>query len=208
MVLQSPFIGGRNPTLDWLRPKLINAFCTYCTLCSCFNYGFGPILVYLHQSWSFNRKREFEEIEKPSDPYGLEVVLDLPTKSMTGEVVNIVFVHGLGGSARGTWTYEPGSKFWPLWLHDVEGLENTRVMTFGYDANWHKFGNPSDISDFGTQLLDQLFLHYSKYPKDKNVNNAIMMHPLMLDTDYICRAQHGRISSQRGTIFIGVVSHA
>jgi hypothetical protein len=99
--------------------------------------------------------------------------LDLPAESAsTSEpAVNIVFVHGLGGSAKGTWTYAPG-RFWPLWLHEVEGLENTRVMTFGYDANWHQIWKPKnllDISDFGKQLLDQLFLHYSKYPKDTNV---------------------------------------
>lgn len=48
-------------------------------------------------------------------------------------------------------------------------------MTFGYDADWYKFWKPKNslnISDFGTQLLDQLFRHYSKYPKDSKYNNV------------------------------------
>ena len=80
--------------------------------------------------------------------------------------VNVVFVHGLGGSARETWTHYPSNTFWPTLLHEDDGFANVRVSTFGYDA---KFGNifapknTLDISDFAKQLLDGLDLHYETY---------------------------------------------
>jgi hypothetical protein len=168
----------------------IIAFCTIFLLP--FNNGPGPILLCSHQSWFFKENPKPKETNKLSDRYGLRVVLDLPNESARGEVVNIVFVHGLGGSARGTWTYEPDAKFWPSWLHNVEGLQNTRIMTFGYDADWYQIWNPKnllDISDFGTQLLDQLFLHYSKYPSDTKYMNVCRY-------DTLFKARHRLYSSR------------
>jgi len=51
---------------------------------------------------------------------------------------NIIFVHGLGGESKGTWVHEVTKAFWPDWLHDVKGLENARVWTYGYDSDWTK----------------------------------------------------------------------
>jgi hypothetical protein len=88
-----------------------------------------------------------------------------PTITGDGEsipVTNVIFVHGLGGSAKGTWTHE--NEFWPEWLPGTKGLENARIMAFGYDADWNKIWRPNnllDISDFGDQLLNYLLLHYS-----------------------------------------------
>src|SRR5271155_4149700 len=50
--------------------------------------------------------------------------------------VNIVFVHGLGGSAVGTWTDDETKFFWPAALTKSAGLENARIMTYGYNAEW------------------------------------------------------------------------
>jgi hypothetical protein len=78
---------------------------------------------------------------------------------------NIIFIHGLGGSARGTWTHEATEWYWPESLPDVNGLENVRVMAFGYNADWNqiwKANNVLDISDFGGQLRHTLFLHFSE----------------------------------------------
>jgi hypothetical protein len=74
-----------------------------------------------------------------------------------------VFVHGLGGSAEGTWTDAGTNSFWPLWLSTVKGLENARIMTFGYDSSWNKIwksNNVLDISDFAKQLVHDLWCHY------------------------------------------------
>jgi hypothetical protein len=80
--------------------------------------------------------------------------------------LNIVFVHGLGGSAEGTWTDTQTHSFWPPWLSKVKGLENARIMTFGYDSSWNKIWKPNnvlDISDFAKQLVHDLWCHYSDY---------------------------------------------
>jgi hypothetical protein len=80
--------------------------------------------------------------------------------------VNIIFVHGLGGSSKGTWTHTEPQTFWPEWLPAKNGLENVRIATFGYDANWSDITAPSNalgIADFAMQLLDTLDLHYTKY---------------------------------------------
>lgn len=47
---------------------------------------------------------------------------------------SVVFVHGLTGNRRSTWTCKPADVFWPndLLPHD---LPRTRIMTYGYDAD-------------------------------------------------------------------------
>jgi hypothetical protein len=80
--------------------------------------------------------------------------------------INIIFVHGLGGSAKGTWTDKTSGSFWPLWLPEIKALENSRIMTFGYDSGWNKIwksNNVLDISDFAKQLVHDLWLHYLEY---------------------------------------------
>ena len=77
-------------------------------------------------------------------------------------VINIVFVHGLGGSAKGTWTHEGSQSFWPLWLPEIPGLENVGIMTFGYNADYAAVWKPKktdDIRNFATRLVNSLYLH-------------------------------------------------
>jgi len=102
------------------------------------------------------------------DPFGLDVVIE-PVVSTENEHIlpaNVIFVHGLGGSARGTWVHEQSDSFWPSWLPNVKGLEHARILTFGYDADWQKIwrvNNVLDISNFGDQLLNHLLIHYSRF---------------------------------------------
>ena len=80
--------------------------------------------------------------------------------------MNIIFVHGLGGSAQGTWKDPETNSFWPPWLSKVKGLDNSRIMMFGYDSGWNKIWKPNnvlDISDFARQLVNQLWCHYAEY---------------------------------------------
>ena len=96
--------------------------------------------------------------------FGLFSLVDPPQPS--APVLNIVFVHGLGGSAYGTWTHEQTRSFWPPWLSKVRGLENARIMTFGYDSSWNKIwaaNNVLDIPDFARQLVNELWLHYADH---------------------------------------------
>jgi hypothetical protein len=80
--------------------------------------------------------------------------------------VSIIFVHGLGGSARSTWENKASNKFWPTFLHEDDNLANARISTFGYDADFKNIlaaKNVLGIADFAGQLLDSLDTHYGKY---------------------------------------------
>jgi len=99
----------------------------------------------------------------PSQNLGLQV---LHEPEQPNHAINIIFVHGLGGSAKETWTHPETKEFWPTWLQSEEGLENTRIMTFGYDSYYKNIFAPSNvlgIADFAEQLLDALDLHFAKY---------------------------------------------
>ncbi|KAI0540426.1 hypothetical protein GGR58DRAFT_146121 [Xylaria digitata] len=74
-------------------------------------------------------------------------------------VLDIIFVHGLGGHSRKTWSknHDP-SLFWPgLWLPLEPDIGNARMFTFGYDAAWR---SPTksiyNITDFAKELLFEL----------------------------------------------------
>jgi hypothetical protein len=105
----------------------------------------------------------------PSDPQtslGLKIMHEPDPSSPTSNVVDIIFVHGLGGSARDTWTHPSSKVFWPSLLHEDETFSDARISTFGYDSNFTNIFAPNnvlDISDFAKQLLDCLDLHYEKY---------------------------------------------
>jgi hypothetical protein len=80
--------------------------------------------------------------------------------------VELIFVHGLGGSAKDTWTHAESKGFWPSWLHDDNRFDNVRISTFGYDANFKNVFAPQNalgITDFAKQLLDSLDVHFHKY---------------------------------------------
>ena len=99
--------------------------------------------------------RELEvtpDISEDDNPYGLEI-LHQP-RAPSAKLVQIIFVHGLGGSKRGTWTHSKG-KFWPMWLREETGLENVRIALFGYNANFNVLAPNTNLSipTFANQLL-------------------------------------------------------
>lgn len=82
--------------------------------------------------------------------------------------MDIVFIHGLGGTSRGTWTKSRDpEKFWPLTFLPLEpDICLARIMTFGYSATFQAAGNvTTSILDFAKELLFDL-----KYAKDQNTN--------------------------------------
>ena len=95
---------------------------------------------------------------------GLEVIHPSAIgNSPRGGDFDIVFVHGLGGSARGTWTHPETKWFWPNGLAVKKGFQNARVLTFGYISDWANVLGPQnrlDVMDYALQLLDGLELHY------------------------------------------------
>ena len=93
------------------------------------------------------------------------VTEETPTSPSTTKVLELVFVHGLGGSAKDTWTHA-NSGFWPSWLHEDGKFHNVRISAFGYDADYKNVfaaRNALGITDFANQLLDSLDLHFHKY---------------------------------------------
>lgn len=74
-------------------------------------------------------------------------------------LVDLIFVHGLGGGSRKTWskTTDP-YHYWPKeWLPRDPAFQNVRVYSFGYVADWSEMKNSVlDINDFAHSLLGQI----------------------------------------------------
>ncbi|KAF2395490.1 hypothetical protein EJ06DRAFT_534947, partial [Trichodelitschia bisporula] len=70
--------------------------------------------------------------------------------------VDIIFVHGLGGSSHATWAKDGTPElFWPgEWLPKELGMEKARIFTFGYNADWLSTeANNQTIGNFAMDLL-------------------------------------------------------
>lgn len=97
--------------------------------------------------------------KEQENPTGLQVVFepDSPRK------FDIIFVHGLGGTSRFTWSWNKDVKyFWPKeWLPLEPDIKEGRVLTFGYDAGLNTPRNFKNVSDFAKDLLFDM-----KFAKD------------------------------------------
>lgn len=96
------------------------------------------------------------------DPIGLKVVYT-PSEEHRAD---IIFLHGLGGSSRATWSKNRDTNFfWPLNLlpHEPD-INESRILTFGYNANFGPRSAKSKVSilDFAKDLLYDL-----KYAQDE-----------------------------------------
>ncbi|KAK3309763.1 uncharacterized protein B0T15DRAFT_13768 [Chaetomium strumarium] len=106
------------------------------------------------------------------DPLGLTVVYQPAGQRR----VDIVFVHGLGGGSRRTWSYNRDPTFfWPLkFLPSNPPVDEARILTFGYNANFRpgsgSGGNKMSILDFAKDLLWEL-----KYARDESVGGNLRM---------------------------------
>ena len=84
--------------------------------------------------------------------------------------VDIIFVHGLGGASRKTWSkFQDPSLFWPeQWLPLEPEICEARILTFGYNANF-RYGSPGSIANIGDFAKDLLF--GMKFGKDRNMED-------------------------------------
>ena len=91
--------------------------------------------------------------ERQSDPLGLTTVHEPELEPS----VNIIFVHGLGGTSRTTWSSNRDKKyFWPReWLPHEHGFGSARILSFGYNAHFAapRQQNVLNIGDFAIDLL-------------------------------------------------------
>lgn len=89
------------------------------------------------------------------DPFGLHTVTDPEDPT-----ADIIFVHGLGGSAFRTWSWKRlPENFWPAWLSEDEHLGSCRIHTFGYNSNFKGEARGLDVVDFAKDLLLQMLNH-------------------------------------------------
>ncbi|KFY91851.1 hypothetical protein V500_04438 [Pseudogymnoascus sp. VKM F-4518 (FW-2643)] len=90
------------------------------------------------------------------DPLGLKVI----HRPLGDRRVDIVFVHGLGGSSRMTWSKNRNLDFfWPLkFLPFEQDINEARISTFGYNANFRPGSgkNKMSVLDFAKDLLYDL----------------------------------------------------
>ena len=91
--------------------------------------------------------------EDGKGPFGLTTLFDpqLPV------IADLVFVHGLGGGSKSTWTKSNDpSLYWPKeWLPQDPTFQDVRIHSFGYNSNW---GDESilNVHDFAKALLGSM----------------------------------------------------
>ncbi|KAA6412091.1 MAG: hypothetical protein FRX48_04241 [Lasallia pustulata] len=70
-------------------------------------------------------------------------------------VVDIVFVHGLTGEPAKTWLHTASGMYWPTTLLSRD-VPNSRILSFGYDADVVNFWNPTSQNRIGNHAVNML----------------------------------------------------
>lgn len=152
----------------------------------------SPSLAAVHISNTTKEQRPVGDDGLPEEEFkfGLEILHE-PAQTVA-HPIQIIFVHGLGGSKRGTWKHSKPT-FWPIWLRDEKGLENVRIATFGYNSssNVLKPNTNLSIPIFANQLLDAM--------EEIRTRHGSVHSPystkLTIGKDYLRGSQLGRIGS-------------
>ncbi|OIW26895.1 hypothetical protein CONLIGDRAFT_707468 [Coniochaeta ligniaria NRRL 30616] len=99
--------------------------------------------------------RQPRHTEDVRGPLGLTLLRESPETQ-----VNIVFVHGLRGGSRKTWSFtDAASHFWPKeWLPIDPGFQNASIFSYGYDSDWSaRKDSVINVYDFAKGLLNDVF---------------------------------------------------
>ena len=110
-----------------------------------------------------------DSVDDPRGPLGLNLL-----HSPSEPLIDFIFVHGLGGGSRKTWSRTSSvTHFWPQeWLPKDPAFKNVRVHSFGYDSDWVKGKhNCLNIQHFGKSLLGEI----STSPHLSNANTPIVL---------------------------------
>ncbi|SLM33794.1 nacht and ankyrin domain protein [Lasallia pustulata] len=70
-------------------------------------------------------------------------------------VVDILFVHGLTGEPANTWLHTASGMYWPATLLNRD-VPNSRILSFGYDADVVSFWSPTSQNRIGNHALNML----------------------------------------------------
>jgi hypothetical protein len=96
-----------------------------------------------------------EEAQDFCGPFGLNLLHSPPEP-----LIDLVFVHGVGGGSIKTWCYHNDPKLlWPkYWLPEEPGMRHVNIHSFGYDANLIDKGlnNVLNVNDIGQTLLEAM----------------------------------------------------
>ncbi|KAI0602218.1 WD40-repeat-containing domain protein [Biscogniauxia sp. FL1348] len=106
-------------------------------------------LLSSERSSNYQRRRSQD---RRDDPLGLHVLHTPEERS-----VDIIFIHGLGGTSLRTWCLNRDlANLWPqLWLPEETDLSTARILTFGYNAHFSSKKEQAalTIGDFANDLL-------------------------------------------------------
>lgn len=104
------------------------------------------------KSLTLSRSKELGDTSDDAwGPLGLNLL-----QEPSDPLIDFIFVHGLGGGSRKTWSKTPSiGHYWPQeWLPKEPRFKNVRIHAFGYDSNWRKRGSSNlTTHDFGQALL-------------------------------------------------------
>ncbi|KAG8162114.1 hypothetical protein KVR01_007879 [Diaporthe batatas] len=114
-----------------------------------------------------------QPVVDPHGPLGLHTLFQ-PEMGQSC-LVDIVFVHGLGGGSRKSWSLSPSEdgSFWPQsWLSQDADFQQTRIHSYGYDSNWGKRTKSIlNIHDFAQSLLAAV----KNYPPIRRSETSIIL---------------------------------
>ena len=96
--------------------------------------------------------------EESSDDFRGSLGL-IPLYTPSEPVVDLIFIHGLQGGSRKTWSKsEHPFHFWPKeWLSRDPDFRTVRIHTYGYHSDWAETRESIlNIHDFAKNLLGEL----------------------------------------------------
>jgi PGAP1-like protein len=94
--------------------------------------------------------------------------------------VDFIFVHGLRGGSRKTWSASPNpAHFWPKeWLPADPDFKNVRIHSFGYNSDWmERRDNPLSVHDFGQSLIEELY-NSPALKRDQDTSIVLIGHSM------------------------------
>jgi hypothetical protein len=121
------------------------------------------------------RKKSSTVSSDTRGPLGLNII-----HASSEPLIEFIFVHGLGGGSKKTWTYDNDPDlYWPKeWLSKDPVFKNVRIHSFGYDSNWTESkATPTNVHDFGQSLLNDI-LTSPQMRADEEVKLSFCRHAI------------------------------